>query len=101
MQKQAPWLFGSPSSQVVLVNVCKYFLCMVENANYPSNSRVVVLFVQVVIICGINFGNYLTLLCNEGKFENYTKGLDSSIKRTWSLVHYTKAMIPTWTLHKS
>ena len=34
-------------------------------------------------------------------FENYTKGLDSSIKRTWSLVHYTKAMIPTWTLHKS
>ena len=65
MQKQAPWLFGSPSSQVVLVNVCIYFLCMVENANCPSNSRVVVLFVQVVIIRGINFGHYLTLLCNE------------------------------------
>ena len=69
MQKQAPWLFGSPSSQVVLVNVCKYFLCMVENANYPSNSRVVVghrfPFVQVVIIHGINFGHYLTLLCNK------------------------------------
>ena len=59
------------------------------------------LFVQVVIIGGINFGHYLTLLCNEGKFENYTKGLDSSIKCTWSLVHYTKAMIPTLTLHKS
>ena len=65
MAKQAPWLFGSPSSQVVLVNVCIYFLCMVENANYPSNSRVVILFVQVVIIRGINFGHYLTLLCNE------------------------------------
>ena len=65
MQKQAPWLFGSPSSQVVLVNECIYFLCMVENANYPSNSRVVVLFVQVVIIRGINFGHYLTLLCNK------------------------------------
>ena len=38
---------------------------MVENANCPSNSRVVVLFVQVVIIRGINFGHYLTLLCNK------------------------------------
>ena len=69
MQKQAPWLFGSPSSQVVLVNECIYFLCMVENANYLSNSRVVVghrfPFVQVVIIHGINFGHYLTLLCNK------------------------------------
>ena len=59
------------------------------------------LFVQVVIIRGINFGHYLTLLCTKALCLKITQGLDSSIKRTWSLGHYTKAMIPTWTLHKS
>ena len=54
------WITQLSSGTEYLSMYAIYLLCMVENANYPSNSRVVVghrfPFVQVVIIHGIYFG---------------------------------------------
>ena len=72
MAKQAPWLFGSPSSQVVRstcqcmhIFICVWLKMLIILQTQELSWAIGSLFVQIVIIRGINFGHYLTLLCNK------------------------------------